>query len=329
MHGTTHLVSIVTPCLNPGHRLTRCLDSVTMQGYKDIEHIVVDGGSTDGSLEILREREVHHISEPDAGQTHAINKGFGLAKGSILTWLNADDELMPDAVAYAVQAFVNEGAELTYGDCEEWSLAGHKRLISPPQQLTRDSLRNGNVLAQPGTFFSARALAQVGPLDESFDLAMDFDIWLRLMEAGVRAIYIPRVLARFEIHSESKTGRKATAAFLVEESRAFLKCGRRAEAHIALARAVVSAGSPGRLRRRDLIEDVLRLRSQAPTLRLDRNYLIGSVLTEAVLVFPVLRSLIHLASIHVWTSAEMRHRALRGIRAVLASRRDALRAPRP
>src|SRR3954454_12381822 len=99
---TPPLVSIVTPCLEPGERLARCLESVAAQTYPRIEHIVVDGGSTDGTVKELRKRGVRFVSEPDDGQTQAINKGFALARGDWLGWLNADDVLTTRAVELAV-----------------------------------------------------------------------------------------------------------------------------------------------------------------------------------------------------------------------------------
>src|SRR6185312_9310851 len=113
------LVTVVTPCLNPGPDLARCLASVRAQSHPAVEHLVVDGASTDGTVERLQGAEgVTWVSEPDGGQAEAINKGFRRARGSIVTWLCADDELRPDAVARAVTALTAAAAGWVYGDCE-------------------------------------------------------------------------------------------------------------------------------------------------------------------------------------------------------------------
>ena len=112
-------VSVITPCLNPGAMLVHCLDSVSAQTYKDVEHIIVDGGSTDGTVELARSRGLRVISEPDRGQTDALNKGFALASGDYLGWLNADDWLVPHAVEGIVTAFAtNPEVGWVYCDCE-------------------------------------------------------------------------------------------------------------------------------------------------------------------------------------------------------------------
>lgn len=111
------LVSIVTPSLNQGRYMREVIESVRAQSYTPVEHIVVDGGSTDGTLDILREYEgLRWVSEPDAGQSQALNKGFALAQGEILGWLNADDAYEPEAVAQGVDALHATGAGLVYAD---------------------------------------------------------------------------------------------------------------------------------------------------------------------------------------------------------------------
>ena len=111
------LVSIVTPSLNQSRYLREAIESVRAQTYAPIEHVVVDGGSTDGSLDILREcDDVRWVSEPDRGQSHALNKGLALASGEILGWLNADDAYESEAVAAGVAELVDTGAGLVYAD---------------------------------------------------------------------------------------------------------------------------------------------------------------------------------------------------------------------
>ena len=200
------LVSVVTPTFNMADRLPRCVESVAGQDYPRIEHVVVDGGSTDGTRDYLAAQDrVRWISEPDNGQSEALNKGFALAGGDILTWLNADDVLLPGAVVAVVDALGATGAGWAYGDLEV-RRAGETWVTRPPRQLSATSFRRGNVISQPGTFFTASALEQVGGIDEDFHLTMDFELWLRFVEAGIPATYVGTTLAAFEVHEGSKTG---------------------------------------------------------------------------------------------------------------------------
>ena len=240
------LVSVVTPCLNPGERLERCLASVAAQTYSRVEHVVVDGGSTDGTVERLRRAGVRFVSEPDGGQTDALNRGFALASGDLLGWLNADDELTPRAIEHVVSALGRDpAAGFAYGDCDVRRAGARVLLWRPPPRVDLAALDLGDVLPQPGSFVRRDALDPVLPLDDSFQLAMDFELWLRLLEHGVRGVYVPETLAVFEVHGESKTGSVARAAFFAEEERALLARGRVRAAALARGRAAASAAAEG------------------------------------------------------------------------------------
>lgn len=226
------LVTVVTPCLDPGDRLASCLDSVARQTYDRVEHLVVDGGSTDGTVDVLERSGVRFVSEPDGGQTDALCKGFALARGDFLTWLNADDTLRPEASEVAVES----GADWVYGDCDVVE-GGRHSLWRPLPDYGPWHVAAGEMIPQPGSFFARSAYDAVGGLDPSFDLAMDVDLWIRLVDAGVRAAYVPRILAEFEIHPASKTGSAGRAAFLLEHALALAKSGRGAAASAAVGRA--------------------------------------------------------------------------------------------
>lgn len=230
-------VTVVTPTYNMADRLPRCVSSVAAQTYPNVEHIVVDGASTDGTVDYLRAQpELRWVSEPDAGQSNAINKGFAMATGGILTWLNADDELTADAAQMAADLFVADPSlGFVYGELEEVS-GSARRVIRPVSSIDMAAFRRGNVIFQPGTFFTRQALEAAGGVDETFHLAMDFDLWLRMMDAGVQARYVPRVMARFELHPESKTGSQGKLAFAQEEARAHAKHGRHHEAAMVIDR---------------------------------------------------------------------------------------------
>jgi hypothetical protein len=240
------VVSIVTPCLNPGDRLVRCLDSVASQTYPHVEHIVIDGGSTDGTVDLLIARGVRFVSEPDRGQTNALNKGFALATGVWLTWLNADDVLDVHALELLVAGVAaTPEAGWVYADLDLVDGEWRETYRSPAGPITPELLDEGNVVPQQGTLIARWALDRVGPLDEGFHLAMDFDLWLRLAVAGVASVHIPETLAVFEIHPDSKTGMSPSSDFRFEEAVALMKAGRRRPGVRMLGRAAGSASWTG------------------------------------------------------------------------------------
>src|SRR5438270_7134078 len=164
---TSMHVSVITPCLNPGEMFVRCLDSVSAQSQGDVEHVVVDGGSTDGTVELAQSRGIRVISEPDSGQTNALNKGFALATGDYLGWLNADDWLFQNAIERVVETFAAKPeVGWVYCDCEVRRANARAEIVRPPAQLTKQTLEYGNRLTQPGVFVARWALDRVGPLDE-------------------------------------------------------------------------------------------------------------------------------------------------------------------
>jgi hypothetical protein len=232
----------VTPCLNPGWRLERCLTSVANLTYERVEHVVVDGGSNDGTLDRLGTSGVRWISEPDDGQSQALNKGFRMAAGEIVTWLNADDQLAPDSAALAVEAFRrNPSLGLVYGDCEVFEHGSRTVTWRVRSSLSRMAIDAGEIIPLTGAFIAAWALERVGDLDESFHLAMDIDLWLRLVDADIPSAHLGKVTSRFELHESSKSGSIPRLDFCNEQARAFLKSGRRRAAALALGRGAAIA----------------------------------------------------------------------------------------
>lgn len=231
------LVSVVTPTLDSAGRLERCMKSVRDQTYDNVEHVVIDGGSTDGTKALLERSIVTWISEADRGQSDAINKGFALAKGEIMGWLNADDVLTDSAIERVVDAFASDpGLGWVYGDVViDDGVCKRRERPAKVDKPTTWAARN--VAAQPGTFHTREALALVGGLDESFHYMMDLDLWLRMIDAGVKARYIPEVLAIFELHGDSKSGSISHLHFLEDEARARLKSARVTSGAVALGRA--------------------------------------------------------------------------------------------
>jgi glycosyltransferase involved in cell wall biosynthesis len=203
------LVSIVTPSFQQARFLEAAMRSVLDQDYPNLEYMIVDGGSKDGSLEIIRkyaDRLAWWVSEPDTGQTDAINKGFARAHGQILAWLNSDDTYEPYAVTEAVEFLLaHPKVGLVYGEANFIDENGRLRGRFPAAQTDYRRLRRGYVhIPQQSAFFRAELWRQVGPLDPSFFFAMDYDLWVRLARiSGLR--YIPRLWANFRIHAASKT----------------------------------------------------------------------------------------------------------------------------
>ncbi|HHY89255.1 MAG TPA: glycosyltransferase [Chloroflexi bacterium] len=203
------LVSIVTPSFNQARYLEETIQSVLGQDYPNLEYWIIDGGSTDGSVEIIKKYEdrlAGWVSEPDQGQTDAINKGFARARGEILAWLNSDDTYLPGAVSEAV-AYLEQHpqAGMVYGDCNY--IDENSRVIGrfPAAQTDYRRLRRGYVhIPQQASFFRASLWKQVGPLDPSFFFAMDYDLWVRLAKLAPLDYY-PRLWANFRLHSGAKT----------------------------------------------------------------------------------------------------------------------------
>lgn len=241
------LVSVITPCLNAADWLERCVDSVASQTYPRVEHIVVDGGSTDGTVDLLQKLGVEFISEPDSGQANAINKGFRLARGDALGWLNADDALLPDAVERVVAALrANPSAGWAYGPCRLQRDGKPQVALRPPRRIRSTTLDSGNLISQPGFFMTRCALQRVGELDESFHLGMDYDLWLRLVDAGIPAVYVPGTLAIYEVHDTSKTGSVEPTDWVRDWAEALLKSGRTRQAAFAFGRAASASVGSGR-----------------------------------------------------------------------------------
>jgi glycosyltransferase involved in cell wall biosynthesis len=207
MSGERPLVSIVTPSLNQGRYLRETLASVRAQTYAPLEHIVMDAGSTDETLAILRETEgVDWVSEPDRGQSHALNKGFARARGEILGWLNADDAYLPDAVEQGVAALQESGAALVYADVTRVDDDGvnPRRIRSRPAFDLWTELNEGCGIYSPSVFFTRAALEEAGPLDETLHLTMDYDLWLRI--GRVRPVrHVDAIWALQRVHGAAKT----------------------------------------------------------------------------------------------------------------------------
>ena len=205
-------ISVITPSLNQGRYLRQCIDSVLSQDYQNLEFIIIDGGSTDESVPIIKEYEGkigYWVSKPDKGQSDAINKGFRRASGELVAWLNADDYYLPGAFDRVIDAYrADLLAPFYFGDGLRVDETG--AVISnffPTGTLTfdRQALVMGlNYILQPATFINRCALEQAGYLDAGLRYGMDSDLWMRLSRIGnPRAI--AAVLAATREYAATKT----------------------------------------------------------------------------------------------------------------------------
>lgn len=202
------LVSIITPSFNQARFISATIESVLGQSYSNIEYIVIDGNSTDGTVDILKrcDSRVRWISEPDAGQTDAINKGMALAKGDILAYLNSDDVLEPTAIAEMVAYFAeNPAIDMVYGKALYIDQDGAEIGYYNTQPYTNDALVYDCVICQPAAFWRRRIANIVGPFDASLHYAMDYDYWLRMRKLKAAIAHVPKVWARSRLHSDAKT----------------------------------------------------------------------------------------------------------------------------
>lgn len=271
-------ISIVTPSYNQAEFLEQTIRSVLAQDVPGLEYILIDGGSTDGSVEIIRRYESRlawWTSEPDEGQAHAINKGLQRATGQLVAWINSDDMYAPGAVAQAIKAFrTDPEVGLIYGDAVSFNQNGLplNNLVFDDWGL--DGLMSFEMICQPAVFMRREVLEQVGYLNPSYHYLLDHELWLRIARR-FPINHLPSVWAFARHHSAAKNvahavqfGREAyrllrwmetqpDLADRVEENQAIMYAG----AHRFTARYLLDAGQP----RRALKTYLRSLRTHPPT----------------------------------------------------------------
>ena len=210
MNKDLSLVSIITPSFNQGGFIEDTILSVKNQGYPNIEHIIVDGESTDNTLEILRKYENEYnlrwVSEPDEGQSDAVNKGFEMSKGEIIGWVNSDDTYLSiHTISDVVKYFKRHNkAKIIYGDMISIDHKNTIMLIHPALPIFRYSiLKKRNFILEPSTFFK-RDIIDNYHLDKNLHYAMDYDFWLKIGKYN-KFYHIPKILSCFRWHASSKS----------------------------------------------------------------------------------------------------------------------------
>ncbi|HVF25656.1 MAG TPA: glycosyltransferase family 2 protein [Anaerolineales bacterium] len=253
------LVSIVTPSYNQARYLETTIQSVLAQDYARIEYIVVDGGSTDGSVELIKNHQsrlAYWVSEKDNGQAEAINKGLARASGEILAWLNSDDYYLLNAISAAVKIFEeNPDVAMLYGEMLAVDEHGQTINLLKYKQLNLEDLLCFQIIGQPAVFFRRAAYEKTGGLDPTFHFLLDHHFWIRLAQQG-RILHVPQTWAAARYHAEAKNRAKAAEfgreAFRILDwaqsqpglSEAVIRVGRRARAsaHRVDARYLLDGG---------------------------------------------------------------------------------------
>ena len=201
------LVSIVTPSFNMARFLPETIESVLSQDYPNTEYIVMDGGSTDGTVDVLKryQGQLRWVSEKDGGQADAVNKGFQQSRGEIFTFLNADDVYYPGAVRAAVDAFeAQPEAGVIYGDAVYTTESGSELKPYPVQAYDPKLLGSLCYICQPASFLRSRVFAEAGMLDADLHVTLDWELWLRISKRWPMR-KIDRVLAASRMYADNKS----------------------------------------------------------------------------------------------------------------------------
>lgn len=216
-------VSLITPCRNAERYIEQTINSVLAQGGVDLEYFIQDGASTDSTVEIIRRYEsklAGWVSERDNGQTDALNRAFARCTGEVAGFINADDVLLPNALATVTRVFAEDpGLDMVYGGVEwidaDGKVSGsHAGEISSLEEILNiyDVWWAKRQWVQPEVFFRRSFKEKVGPFDDSFDLAFDYDFWVRCFRAGARVRRIPQKLVQFRLHPDQKSTQAAKAS---------------------------------------------------------------------------------------------------------------------
>lgn len=217
--------SIITPVFNGEKFIEKNILHLRDQTYQNFEHIVIDGASQDNTIKILDKYKdfIKYISEKDSGQSNAINKGFKMATGDVVTWLNADDYLYDNSTLELIaNHFEDPNVNIVQGKCKLVDLSTGEERIIPQPEVTESALirwwNENSVPAQPSIFFRKSLIDKYGLIDESLHYCMDHELWLRFLSNGETFKQIPDLLSIYQLHPDSKTG-SSTPKFVKEHDK--------------------------------------------------------------------------------------------------------------
>lgn len=201
-------ISVVTPSYNQGSFIEEAIQSVLKQKYSNVEHIIIDGGSTDNTIMIFNKYpHLKWVSEPDKGQSDALNKGFKKATGDLIAWLNADDYFLPGAFHKVTQLFTkNPSMDVIYGNCYFVDTKGN--ILIKGKEIAYDKgilFYVGCYIPSSGSFFNRNIFDEGFFLDIIFDITMDYEFFVRLSKAGKQFMHLPEFLFCFRWHQENKS----------------------------------------------------------------------------------------------------------------------------
>lgn len=236
-------ISIVTPSYNQAEFLERTILSVLNQNYRNLEYIIIDGGSTDGSVKIIKRYErylAHWVSEKDNGESHALNKGFRLCTGDYIGWQNSDDIYLPGAFhSFARMKQRHPGYDIYYAN--QYIIDRHENILQVCV-TTRPSKfyekYRGMIVRTQSSFFSKSMLHEIGLMDERLQFAMDRDFFLRAMLSNRRLFFVNEIWGAFRWHESSKSGGGNKTAWIAEHRYIANKYGISSEEHLQIKKQI-------------------------------------------------------------------------------------------
>lgn len=206
-------ISVITPSYNQAQYLEQTILSVLGQNYPNLEYIIIDGGSTDNSVEIIKKYEqqlAFWVSVKDNGQAEAINKGFDRATGDILCWLNSDDMFMHDILSYVARNLNIDNLEILTGNCIHYSETEEEGVITQGcktvQYFKEMDLLNADFITQPSTFWTRKVWENVGKLNEQMQFVFDWEWFIRAKQIGIIFKPVTKTLSLYREHNAHKTG---------------------------------------------------------------------------------------------------------------------------